>query len=1142
MSTQERAEIVLKTIGNSKLVGHLGKSKLGSVYVVKHKNLGLCVLKLFKDDIFVTKKFLKSLKRNIDVINEISHPSIASIYRLSEEPFPYMFREYADGTSLEQAINEGLPPIEATSWMEKLTLALQATYNFGVSHKNLKPSNIFLNDDNLTIVDFCLPASSSYYLSPEHCKGKRCGHKSDMYSLGIMFYQALTGSVPFRGKFRKVKKQHIEKTCPPIPGIPTEIDLILSRTLAKDKNERYETLLDLLNDLRKARKIFTDNHDLVKKNITFAMQQMTPDDDKDDKDDKDDNHISITIENEEEQDDYLEDVENFDIGTSSRKSVSTLQDFKMIELEEQEEFLAGKKPSCADRELPDIICKALEWITDTRQILENGKSLEKFTLHFDRNYWDVVENYLQKIIRRECWLIENTNDPQVLQLVVDLEKAKVFRYYNYFDDQINNALQKLPKYSTVHKTFFTQITDSVESKHSKSQSRTSLFSILDTIISLKDDEENNEEESGDTGGGEEVKLVEDDNWLEVDEKAGENIRKLSQKKPQLDEISIETSIEVVVNFNSRYQTAAWLKLIRENSLEQGKHFQLNKKISEKLKRCFVINLLALQEYHKHQEGISNVKDFFQGDYHIERLDHGGMATVLKLITKNEITIIFLRPENQWARDYFGEHLRIRKTKDGKEGVYAEMPKGHVAVVKVAFEGREEALIYESRLLSKLAEEKNIRQYIIGMIQEGSFLASSAADSNSNQERVGYYLMMEYAAQGNIEQFSKRFPHGKLSAAVAFNVLYAMILTLQFLKNRGIIHRDIKPQNILMSEKMVPKLGDFGLAITVDEAGSKLNEERRRLLKLVDKEFLHISTEKEQCESRLQKIQEKIKNLSYPEDFKTFENLSEQITELKSNLRKLVQQELQRADNLKQRYRPMTAEEIAVKGEFAGSMIYAAPEQFSPSKLLTCNCDVYQLAAVTYTMLTGKPPVRGKNISAIMSQIILSQKPKVADEIKNIPVIDAVSDLIYDMMNNDSEKRISIDEVRKQLEKIILKHFAELQQLPYYGTPKDLSKEEQEEWQEKVSYAQNAHKQSLIYIKEWQEKIIEDMVLLEKQKNETEEIEIIQIWWDDDDIPNHFRFRCPKCSKNLKLPVTVVGKKIRCPHCQSKLIAKRFRRE
>ncbi|BBM87884.1 protein kinase domain-containing protein [Candidatus Uabimicrobium amorphum] len=1144
MSTQERAEIVLKTIGNCELVGHIGKSKLGSVYVVQHKSLGLCVLKLFKDDISLTKKFLKSFRKNIDIINEVSHPSIASIYRFSEEPFPYMFREYAEGVSLEEAIKNGISPVQTTIWMEKLTLALQAVYNFNVAHKNLKPSNIFLNDENLTIVDFCLPASSSYYLSPEHCRGKRCTHRSDMYSLGIMFYETLTGNVPFRGKFRNVKKQHLEKTCPPIPGIPSEIDRILTKTLAKEKNERYDTLMDLLHDIRKARQVFTDNNELVKKNITFAMEQIVRDDEKDDRDEKEDHDISITMDHDEEQDDYLEDLENFKLDKLAKKSVSTLQDFAKIELGKQDEFLPGEKFS-DETEFPEVISKSLEWITDTRQILENGKALEKFTLNFDKNHWDHIENYLQKIIRRECWIIERTEDEQVLQLVVDLETAKIFRYYNYFDDQINNGLKKLPKYSTIHKTFFTQITDSVDTKHSQSQSRTSLFSILDTIISLKDDGQPDmeESESSSEGGDEEVKIVEDDNWLNVDEQAGENIRKLSQRKQQDNEEQpeVETTTEIVVNFNNRYQAAAWLKLIRENNLEQGKHFELNKKIDEKLKRRFVINLLALQEYHKQQEGISNVKDFFQGDYHIERLDHGGMATVLKLTTKNDITIIFLRPENHWARDYFGEHLRIRKTKDGKEGVYAEMPKDHVVVVKVAFEGREEALIYESRLLSKLAEEKNIRQYIIGMIQEGSFLASST-DSNADQERVGYYLMMEYAAQGNIEQFSKRFPHNRLSPAVAFNVLYAMVLTLQFLKNRGIIHRDIKPQNILMSEEMVPKLGDFGLAITVDEAGSKLNEERRRLLKLVDKEFLHISTEKEQCESRLQKLQEKIKNLSYPRDGKTFESLSEQITELKSQLRKLVEQELQRADNLKQRYRPMTAEEIAVKGEFAGSMIYAAPEQFSPSKLLTCNCDIYQLAAVTYTMLTGKPPVQGKNISAIMSQIILSQKPKIVDEIKNVPVVDAISDLIYDMMNNDSEKRIAVDEVRKQLERILVKHFKELQQLPYYGTPPDLSDEEQKIWQDKVSYAQNAHKQSMMYIREWHLKIAEEHERLEKQKAEKEDIDVIQIWWDGNEIPTNFRFRCPKCSKNLKLPASVVGKKIRCPHCQSKLIAKRFHRE
>ena len=76
--------------------------------------------------------------------------------RISEEPFPYLFREYSPGISLEEQIQEGLSPLEATSWMEKLALALQAAYNFGISHKNLKPTNIFLNNDNntLQVVDF----------------------------------------------------------------------------------------------------------------------------------------------------------------------------------------------------------------------------------------------------------------------------------------------------------------------------------------------------------------------------------------------------------------------------------------------------------------------------------------------------------------------------------------------------------------------------------------------------------------------------------------------------------------------------------------------------------------------------------------------------------------------------------------------------------------------------------------------------------------------------------------------------------------------------------------------------------------------------------------------------------------------------
>ena len=99
-------------------------------------------------------------------------------------------------------------------------------------------------------------------------------------------------------------------------------------------------------------------------------------------------------------------------------------------------------------------------------------------------------------------------------------------------------------------------------------------------------------------------------------------------------------LDLIVNFQNPCQTRAWFKLVKEHDWEQEKHFELKKTSRHDLKNlCFRINLLELQDYERKKIGVSSVKEFFQGDYDISRFDHGGMAAVLKLTTKEE-TIIF----------------------------------------------------------------------------------------------------------------------------------------------------------------------------------------------------------------------------------------------------------------------------------------------------------------------------------------------------------------------------------------------------------------------------------------------------------------------------------------------------------------------
>ncbi len=1173
MATEKDILWFAKTLKGFKIQKLLGKSMLGTLYKIEHPVYGISVLKYFEGQVLENPKLLKKLLSESKTAQEIEHPYVAHIYQVDYQPHPFIIREWVEGSSLqEQQKDKAMPALDATELLINIALGIQAAYNFSIRHKNIKPANIILTpQDSLKVVDFLLPPSVPYYISPEQILGKKSDIRSDIYSLGIVYYKVLTGRVPFAGKMKETSKKHLEEHYPQIPDLPDEIREVLDRCLAKKAEERYNDPMELVAGLRKARqRLLEDNmlqNPVTKESVTFSLPKieeliniLAPLSQSGTNllnttsmlvaqkrnDSLDITQAIIPEEITEEIVPSLEEVlqENpEEILTENRETYQAKKTFSVSLHTDEEDFwdieiLEEKTPidpayENLPRNIPEYLERALLLATDVKTLRQNGKVLSSLTIPCARGQKEKVLDYLRLVLRRECWVVQEEESNEKIYVVVDLELAKTFRYFNYFEDRIQNALSKLPKLSTIHKSIITRVQpiDEIqvveeEGKADKSPTKdskdASLYNVLDTIIGITEKEA---------------------------QSSGEEIPEEFEEKIERDEqILYEETLDLMINFQNPCQTRAWFKLVKEHGWEQGKHFELQTKKKHGLKNlCFTINLMELQEYERKRTNVSSVKEFFQGDYDITRFDHGGMAAVLKLTTKDD-TIIFLRPENHWARQKFAPYLCVRHGSDGKECVYAQMPKGTEFVVKVAFEGREEALIYESRLLSNLAQDANISKNIIGMVQQGSFLASPEESSSEKQEeRIGYYMMMEYASWGNIDQFSRKFPEYHLPPNIALLVIYGMVLTLQHLKKKGIIHRDIKPQNILMDPEGVPKLSDFGLAITVEEAGAQLNEERRRLLRLVDKEFLTISNKKEQLQTRVKKIREKTRQLVWDKEQDKFEEMSLKLNEMYREIEDLIAQEKARAEGLKERYRPMSAEEIALKGEFAGSLYYAAPEQFAPAKVLTCQCDVYQLGAVSYTMLTGKFPVKGKNIAEVMSQIVLGhKKPHVTETLKKTPLTEQIDDLIYQMMEQDPEQRITIEETRDKLENILVTFSQELLQEPVFNLPGRLKSEKEiKSWNEKIENSKKICQKMLPAL----EKIIQEIKAAkqkEKEEKETEErvkntksnsIEIISLWREKGKEASLFRFHCPSCNRKLQLPTSKVGKTIQCPNCKQKLMAK-----
>lgn len=1235
-----------KNLRGCKIRKEIGRSNLGTLYLIQHPMYGNCVLKYFEGPLVANQKFIKKILEESNVARQIEHPYVAKIYQVDYQPRPFMIREWIKGDSLEERLKEGvLQPIEATNLVISIALGLQSAYNYNVRHKNLKPTNVILTGAEIKLVDFMLPPTEAYYIAPEQFEGKKSDIRSDIYALGVIYYKSLTGQLPFAGNFREIGQVAPEIKCE-LAGLPAFLKDVFNKALARNPDQRYQDPMAWVAALRviKQRLMIPQASNATQLNqirstpnllgmtlrnpmmsgLTFGNNKTKAIDDitMEIPEDIDQavipntlpnpiNFSNLLLPNERQLDIPNEIIEMTPMGDVNEESEAELDLQKIQEIPVSDDI--GPDWEHLPLELPENLQRALLLATGVSTLKQDNNILINLTITLEIQYKDKVVEYLQTVLRRECWIFKEIENSDKIILIIDLELAKTLRYFNYFEDKIQAALSRLPvAQSSLQRSAISSKIEPIDppaDPQSNVSKNAGVYTVFDTLMDLKQEgllepKAGDGQNDADANSPGDMQAVATDktvrfnpNSPNLDNRKATPAKQVSQPEnikfqraqdaqataqvnfeelipssdakktqqgpianqktqflPMSDAVGQEpeggellssepirypTSLLLEVNFQNPCQTRAWFKLVKEHGWEQGKHFQLESNKTASLRNLqFCVNLLALQEYERKRSGVSKVKEFFQGDYEISRFDHGGMAAVLKLTTKDE-TIIFLRPENSWARAKFADYLCVRCGADGKECIYASVPKGTEFVVKVAFEGREEALIYEARLLSTLAENAEVNKHVIGMVQQGSFLSSPDV---GHEERVGYYLMMEYASLGNVEQFSQRFPNFRQPVNLALYIIYCVILTLKHLKNKGIIHRDIKPQNILIDGEGVPKLSDFGLAITVGQSGSQLNEERRRLLRLVDKEFLSITNRKEQAQVQLKKLRERLKEINLTTEQQKFEEVSVQINQLYRKINKLVDQEKARAEGLKAKYRPMSAEEIALKGEFAGSIYYAAPEQFSPAKILTCQCDVYQLAAVFYNLVTGKPPVHGKNISEVMGQIVMGLRPHICEVLPVTPLHEAVDELIYQMMDHDPEQRISVEKASEQIENILLTYSDELLSEPIFTRQSRIKTEKELKlWQEKIEYAKKMHRKIIPNLQKIIQQIQEAKTNLAIKENQIPSINIsetIYLWRPKEpQIQQGFRFRCPNCARKLQLPVGKVGKNIRCPNCQQRLIAK-----
>ena len=255
------------------LVKHIGQGGMADVYVAVDTLLNREVaVKILRGELSNDPVALLRFQREANASTALSHPNIVDIYDVGEdEGHHFIVMEYVRGRDLKQLIAQrgALCKEEAVAIMKQLVSAVAEAHRRNIIHRDIKPQNVLIKDDGtLKVVDFGIALAqdalqltqsdsvmgSVHYLAPEIARGEAATVQSDIYSLGIVFYELLSGEVPFRGEAAvQIAMMHMREPMPSIrqlnPSLPQSVENIILRATAKNKNNRYASCEVMLQDL-----------------------------------------------------------------------------------------------------------------------------------------------------------------------------------------------------------------------------------------------------------------------------------------------------------------------------------------------------------------------------------------------------------------------------------------------------------------------------------------------------------------------------------------------------------------------------------------------------------------------------------------------------------------------------------------------------------------------------------------------------------------------------------------------------------------------------------------------------------------------------------------------------------------------------
>lgn len=270
---------MISHLGRYEIIGELGQGAMGVVYKAKDPLIDrILAIKTISLNLAMDEReeYEARFYQEAKAAGRLSHPNIVTVYDVGKSgDIAYIAMEFLQGRELRDILNEGkiLPVREVLDIVRQVALGLAYAHEHGIVHRDVKPSNIMvIRDGHVKITDFGIArmASSTVqtqtgvvlgspkYMSPEQVVGKPLDQRSDLFSLGVMLYEMLTGEPPFSGdSINAVMYQTMNTTPPPPstanPDVPQMLDFIVSKALAKGLEDRYQNATEFAADLRACR-------------------------------------------------------------------------------------------------------------------------------------------------------------------------------------------------------------------------------------------------------------------------------------------------------------------------------------------------------------------------------------------------------------------------------------------------------------------------------------------------------------------------------------------------------------------------------------------------------------------------------------------------------------------------------------------------------------------------------------------------------------------------------------------------------------------------------------------------------------------------------------------------------------------------